>query len=92
MTTTTLRRADENRAQHRARLSRERREDRTRKDDLRECVTADLTTYTIHPTKGFRRISGKRAEANDRMAAIFHIAHIRAKGRSNLRVQTALAA
>jgi len=29
--------------------------------DPRERVEADLTTVTLHPTKGFRRICGKRA-------------------------------
>lgn len=64
---TTLRRPDENRAAHRARLSRERRAARKRIDDLRERIEDDLTTITLHPTKGFRRVSGKRVEAQAKL-------------------------
>jgi hypothetical protein len=52
-----------NRAAWRTARSQERRAAKTRIDDLRERVEDDLTTYTIHPTKGFRRISGRRIEA-----------------------------
>jgi hypothetical protein len=31
--------------------------------DQRETVADDLTTIILHPTKGFRRISGKRIRA-----------------------------
>lgn len=86
----TLRLEDENRAAHRARLSRERRDAKSRKYDTRTGVADDLTTTTLHPTKGFRRISGKRAEANDRMNAVFAMAAIRARGRRNLRMQSTL--
>lgn len=82
---TTLRRDDENRAQHRARLSRDRIAAKKRRPHYYEGVADDLTTTTFHPTKGLRRISGKRAEANDRMNAIFAIARIRANGRRNVR-------
>lgn len=52
-----------NRAQRRAAASVKRRAERKRIDDLRERVEDDLTSYTLHPTKGFRRVSGRRAEA-----------------------------
>lgn len=57
----------DNRAGRRALASRKRRNDRVRKDDLRESVAADLTVITYHPTKGRRRIAGKRIEAQDRI-------------------------
>lgn len=63
----TLRRPDENRAAHRARLSQQRTAAKPRIDDARERVLDDLTTFTLHPTKGFRRISGRRIEAIDAM-------------------------
>jgi hypothetical protein len=36
--------------------------------DAREGVADDLTTTILHPTKGFRRISGKRVEVADFVA------------------------
>lgn len=63
----TLRRPDENRAAHRARLSQQRRAAKPRIDDLRESVDDDLNTTTLHPTKGFRRISGRRIEAQAKL-------------------------
>ena len=39
--------------------------------DARETVAEDGTTITLHPTKGFRRISGKRVMARAKMHAMF---------------------
>jgi len=66
-----MRRPGENRAMHRARLSRQRRVERKGKYDTRTGVADDLTTTTLHPTKGFRRISGKRVEARFMLQAIY---------------------
>ena len=52
-----------NRAQRRAAASVKRRAERKRIDDLRERVEDDLTSYTLHPTKGWRRIAGRRITA-----------------------------
>ena len=57
----------ENRAMRRARESQESRASRPRIDDLRERVEEDMTTITLYPTKGFRRCSGRRAEASSAM-------------------------
>jgi hypothetical protein len=35
--------------------------------DAREVVQRDFTTTTLHPTKGFRRVSGKRVIAQARI-------------------------
>lgn len=35
--------------------------------DARERVEEDLTTVTLHPTKGFRRVCGRRVEAQASM-------------------------
>lgn len=56
-----------NRAGRRTAASIKRRADRKRIDDLRERVLDDLTTFTLHPTKGFRRIAGRRLEAQAKM-------------------------
>lgn len=58
-----------NRLAWRTARSQQRIKDRRRIDDARECVDDDLNTTTIHPTKGFRRISGKRIEAQAKMPA-----------------------
>jgi hypothetical protein len=54
-----------NRAQRRAAMSQQRRYMRslTHTHDARECVNDDLTTVTLHPTKGFRRLCGRRVQA-----------------------------
>ena len=59
-----------NRAGRRAARSYARRNRVRSISDAREMVADDLTTTVLHPTKGFRRISGKRIEAQERMAAI----------------------
>lgn len=61
----------ENRHARRARQALERRASRRRFVDTREGVANDLTTITLHPTKGFRRISGRRILAQQYMAVAY---------------------
>lgn len=56
-----------NRLAWRTARAQERTAAKPRIDDLRETVDDDLSTTTIHPTKGFRRISGRRIEAQAKL-------------------------
>lgn len=56
-----------NRAAWRTAMAQQRIKDRKRIDDLRESVADDMTTRILHPTKGFRRIAGRRVEAQAKL-------------------------